>query len=310
VAAAGAVILLMAGVAAGAYFVASGGARAARLVIASTPPGAAVALEGRTLGRTPVEVSLPRGGHVLEIKGQHSSQSLSILVSGGERRTEHVTLPEAGAPGTLVVTTEPVGIPVTVDGVERGAAPLSLQVPPGHHVVMAANDFGRVTREVDVQAGGWVTVGLAVSGWIEVISPVPVRTTVSGRRVPDGETRFAVAPGAHRVQFENVEIGLRDSQDVVVEAGRTAQVTVTGTAGVLEITASMPNTAVSVDGRPAGRAPLTVSLALGPHDIRFVHAEGGELRYEVFVKMGTSYLHGDFGAAARPAPPRTAARRH
>jgi hypothetical protein len=309
VAAAGAVILLMAGVAAGAYYVKSGGTRAARLVIESSPPGARVVLEGNTLGRTPVEVSLPRGGHVFEIQGQHSSQSLSVVVGGGERRTEHVTLPEAGAPGTLVITTEPVGTPVKVDGVLRGSAPLSVQVAPGRHVVAASNEFGQASREIDVQTGAWVKVPLAVSGWIEVSSAVPVRTTVSGRPVRDGETRVGVAPGLHRVQFENSDIGLRDSQDVVVEAGRTVQVTVTGTAGVLEITASAANTTVWIDGKPAGRAPLTVSLALGPHDIRFVHAEGGELRYDVFVKMGSSYLHGDFGAATRPAPGRSTASR-
>jgi len=309
VAAAGLVITLMAGVAAGAYYVAVGGARSAHLLLESSPPGASVVLEGQTLGRTPVEVSLPRGGHVLEIQGQHSSQSLSVVLGAGERRTEHVTLPEAGSPGTLVITTEPVGIPVSVDGVARGTAPLSLPVPPGRHVVAAANEVGQASREVDVQSGAWVKVPLAVSGWVEVASPVPVRTTVSGSPVPDGETRFAVAPGRHRLQFVNEDIGLRDSQDVVVEAGRTTQVTVTGTAGVLEITSNAANTTVWIDGTPAGRTPLTVTLALGRHDIRFAHAAYGELRYDVFVKMGSSFLHGDFGRTGRPAPARTPARR-
>jgi hypothetical protein len=307
--AAGLVIVLMAGVAAGTYYVATGGARSAHLLLESRPPCAVVVLEGKTLGRTPVEVSLPRGGHVLEIQGQHSSQSLSVVLGAGEHRTEQVTLPEAGPPGTLVITTEPVGIPVSVDGVRRGTAPLSLPVPPGRHVVMAANEFGQASREVDVQTGAWVKVPLAVSGWLEVKSPVPVRTTVSGRPVPDGETRFAVAPGRHRVQFVNDDIGLRDTQDVVVEAGRTTRVTVTGTAGVLEITSNAVNTTVWIDGMPAGRTPLTVTLALGRHDIRFAHPGYGELRYDVFVKMGSSFLHGDFGATPRPAPARTPARR-
>jgi hypothetical protein len=307
---AGVGILLMAGVAAGAYFVASGRGRPARLVIESDPPGASIVLEGRTLGRTPAEVSLPRGGHVLEVQGRHSSQLLPIVLSAGEHRTERVTLAEAGPPGTLVITTEPPGVPVSVDGVPRGVAPLSLPLPPGHHVVAAANEAGRVRREIDVGTGVWVNVALAVSGWIDVVSPVPVRTTIAGRPMPQGVTRFAVAPGSHRVQFVNDEIGLRDSQDVVVEAGRSTEVVVAGTASVLAITSNVPNTTVWIDGRPAGRTPLTTPIALGRHEIRFVHAEHGELRYEVFAKTGSSALHGDFGTVPRPsAPARAAARR-
>jgi hypothetical protein len=306
---AGVAILLMAGVAAGTYYASSGAARTAHLVIESSPPGASVVFEGKTLGRTPVEVSLPRGGHVFEVQGQHSSQSLSVVVGGGERRTEHVTLPEAGPPAMLVITTEPVGIPVSVDGVPRGPAPLSLPVPPGRHVVSATNESAEARREVEVQSGAWVKVPLAVSGWIEVVSPVPVRTTVSGRAMPSGETRFAAAPGSHHVQFVNEDIGLRDSQDVVVEAGRTTQVTVAGVAGSVEITSTAANASVWIDGSLVGKAPLTATLALGRHEIRFVHAERGELRYEVFVKMGSSYLHGDFGRVENAAAPRAPARR-
>jgi hypothetical protein len=306
---AGVAILLMAGVAAGAYYMVSGGTRSAHLLVESSPPGASVVLEGTALGRTPVELTLPRGAHVLEIQGQHSSQSVPVVLRAGERRTEHVTLPEAGPPGTLVITTEPVGVAVSVDGVPRGTAPLSLPVPPGRHVVTAANEFGQARREAEVQSGGWLQVPLGVSGWIEVVSPVTVRTTISGTAVPDGATRFGAAPGRHRVEFVNEGIGLRDAQDVVVEAGRTTQVSVTGTSGVVEITSSAPNATVWVDGTSLGRAPLTVTLPLGRHEIKLVHAELGELRYEVFVKMGSSFLYGDFGAAPRQAPTRTPARR-
>ena len=76
------------------------------------------------------------------------------------------------------------------------------------------------------------------------------------------------------------------------------------------ITSNAANTAVSIDGTPAGRTPLTVTLPVGRHDIKFAHIEYGELRYDVFVKMGNSVLHGDFGTASRSAAPaRTPPRR-
>ena len=299
-------ILMTAGVVAGAHYLLIG-RRPARLAVESVPPGAAVSRDGQEIGRTPLEIELPRGGHYLHVQGRHSSQTLSLVLRAGEHRRERVELPEAGAPGTLVVLTEPPGVDVSIDGEARGDAPLTVSVVPGRHVVSARNEVARIEREISMEVGGKVELALPVSGWIEIVSPVPVRAFVSDRPVPEGVVRLAAPTGRFRVECVNEALGLRDVQEVIVEAGRTAQVVVAGATGWLDLTADVPDATVWIDGKPLGRVPLSsVSVPLGAHEIRFVHPKRGEVRYAIQVGMGSSRLHGTFGT---PPPPSSAYRR-
>jgi hypothetical protein len=288
-------IVLMSGVMAGGYYLVLG-RRPAQLVVESVPPGVAVLRDGQEVGRTPLTLSLPRGGHYFELRGAYSSQALSVLLHAGEQRRERVELPEAGTPGTLVVLTEPPGVPVRIDEQVRGEAPLTVNIAPGRHIVSAANEVAMITREIVMDVGGKIDLALPVSGWIEIVSPVPVQTTVSDRPVPPGTSRIASATGRFRVECVNEVLGLRDVQDVLVEAGRTTQVAVAGTSGLLDITADVADAAVWIDGKLVGRVPLnSVAVPLGPHEIRFVHPKRGEVRYQVDVGMGANRLTGEFG---------------
>jgi hypothetical protein len=299
-------ILMTAGVVAGAHYLLIG-RRPARLAVESVPPGATVSRDGQEIGKTPLEIELPRGGHYLHVQGRHSSQTLSLVLRAGEHRRERVELPEAGTPGTLVVLTEPPGADVSIDGEARGDAPLTVSVVPGRHVVSARNEVARIEREISMEAGGKVELALPVSGWVEIVSPVPVRAFVSDRPVPEGVVRMAAPTGRFRVECVNEALGLRDVQEVIVEAGRTAQVVVAGTTGWLDLTADVPDAAVWIDGTPVGRVPLgSLAVPLGPHEVRFVHPKRGEVRYSIQVGMGTSRLHGTFGT---PPPPSSAYRR-
>ena len=298
-----AVALLTAAAVAGGYYLLAGMGPPGRLRLESAPVGAAVLLEGRRLGRTPLSVQLPPGLHYVQVQGQYSSYTLAVQIrSRGEVR-ERVSLPEAGTAATLVVRTEPAGLMVTVDGQARGNSPLTLDaVPPGRHQIAAADEVSKVEREVVLAPAGRVDVTLAVSGWIAVESPLPVRTLVDGRPV-GAKGPIGAAPGRHRVEFVNEGLGLRDAQDVIVEAGRTTSVVVSGTTGGLDVTADIPAD-VFIDGQPAGRTPLVnLALPLGKHEVRFSNPRLGDVRYEIAIRPGTNSLHGTFGAAPAQRPP-------
>jgi hypothetical protein len=305
------VLVVGGGAAAAGYYVMSGAGRPGQLHLESVPPGGTVRVEGKRVGTTPLEVSLAPGLNFVEVSGAHSSYTLAVTVEPGGRHAERVKLPEAGAPGTVVVRTSPEGVPVSVNGKERGVGPLELQLVPGRHVVTAANGTARIERDVQVPAAGRVEVSLPVFGWLEVASPIAVEAAIGGRRLVADGSRYPVPPGRHRVEFSNAALRFRESQEVVVEAGEVARVALTSAGGTLEASSDQPAD-VFVDGARVGRTPLSgVAVPLGRHEVRFVHPSLGEVGYEVFISTGSTQLHATFGAPtqARPVRAATAPRR-
>jgi hypothetical protein len=289
-------ILLTAGLVAGGYYIVKGADRPGRLRLESTPNGATVVREGRNLGTTPLVVDLPPGAHFLEIRGRYSTYTLAVSVRPRGEVHESVKLPEAAAPGELRVSTWPPGARVSIDGKERGLAPLTLRVPPGLHRISASNEVGSAEREVTVPTARATAVQLPISGWIDASSPVPVKMTISGR--PTGLGRVALPPGRYRVEFVNDEIAFHDLQEVVVEAGKAVAITPGGLTAMLDVTSDAPADVV-VDGRAVGRTPISnLSLPIGKHDVKFATDGVGEVRYEIVLAPGSNRLHGTVASAA------------
>jgi len=169
----------------------------ARLRIESQPPGAAVRLEGRAVGRTPLALEgLAAGGHQLELElAGHETWRQTVTAVAGETRAYEVALrPRATA--TATPSAEPVAGPTAAAGPppERDAAapaparsappppvatPTPVPMPPGAATaaapgggaplwpwtaaVAAALAFAAVLRIVRRRRAPPVTLG---SGWL------------------------------------------------------------------------------------------------------------------------------------------------
>ena len=84
---------------------------------------------------------------------------LVALTSGGTLAVGRIMMP-AAAPeslGTLSVQTNPAGATVVIDGQQRGATPLSLQLKPGRHVVELVTDGDVRSIPVMITPGGQVS---------------------------------------------------------------------------------------------------------------------------------------------------------
>jgi hypothetical protein len=160
------------GVAAGlavaaAGFAASPWLRDGVLVVTSTPPGAQITVDGKTIaGVTPLVVEGIRlsSGHRVEATSPgHRSASAEVGAEPGRlTRTLHLTLPFAL--GSLTVESVPSGAEVSVDGKPAGRTPVTvpdLRVDerhrvdltlPGHEidqvVVLPEKDGNRVVRKL------------------------------------------------------------------------------------------------------------------------------------------------------------------
>ena len=197
--------------------------------------------------------------------------------------------PQATAPtGNLVVTTNPSGVAMYVDGELRGSTPLTLALRAGSHVVELRGAGDPRSIPVMIAAGSQVDQYIELPKSVSAGGQLQVRTDPSGAAVSvDGVSRGTspvlvsdLSPGEHTVALTS-ELGTV-KQPVTVEAGLTAS---------LMVPLSAPQGA-PVSGWVAIAAPVALQLyekgqllgtnatdrimvSVGRHDIELVNEEIG-----------------------------------
>ena len=183
---------------------------------------------------------------------------LVALTSGGTLAVGRIMKPaaEPESLGTLSVQTNPAGATVVVDGQQRGATPLNLQLKPGRHVVELVTEGDVRTIPVMMTPGGQVSQFIEIARATSALGELQIRTEPAGAQVSvDGRplgrsplTAEGLTPGQHTVVLEN-ELG-PVTQRVTIEAGTTAS---------LVVPMSAPRNA-PVSGWIAVSAPIDVQL--------------------------------------------------
>jgi hypothetical protein len=135
--------------------------------------------------------------------------------------------------GYLDVQSDPGGAVIVVDGQERGAAPLVVEVEPGtpHRVELRKDKYETYTGDISAAAGDKTSL---TSELVPLPGSISVATSIAGASVKldydrEGVTPFVfdkVAPGEHVVEIANVKVGNRlytvgDPVQVEVSAGET-----------------------------------------------------------------------------------------
>ncbi len=273
------------------------------LTINSDPSGLQIMSGGVTRGKTPLTLSLPAGEHAFElVRTPSERQPLRATVAAGSTVVHHVKFEVAAAAapttGTLMVATEPARLRVLVDGVLRGAAPISLaDLPPGSHRVDVQSPTGVLTRTVDIVAGQtasvFVTANAAApptqaAGWLTVSSPVPVQLFEGGELIGTSDTaRLMLPAGKHVIALANQSLGFTDSKTVQVSAGGTTALKVDVPRVPLSLNA-LPWAQAWIDGASVGETPIGNHLVpIGSHEIVFRHPELGERRQTVLVTLSS-----------------------
>jgi hypothetical protein len=281
-----------------------GGASAAApslgtLVVQSNPAGVEVFVDGESRGMTPSRISLAAGPHILELRGRGVPREIPFDLKAGGQVSQYLEFADTPLTGLLVVYSQPAGAKVSVDGVARGVAPLTLEgLQPGDHEVLLQNETGSSRHVVKVLAG--TTASLVapvtaaappnegpVSGWISVKAPVTIEIREDGQLIGTTETdRVMMAAGRHVVEFVNQGLGYRETRTVQVVPGKVVGIAIDLPKGTLNLNAS-PWAEVWIDGRRVGETPIgNLEVSIGPHEILFRHPEFGEKRHAISVTAG------------------------
>jgi hypothetical protein len=216
---------------------------------------------------------------------------LIAVTSGGALAARHYLMPGSGPvdTGTLIVKTDPSGMPVVVDGKARGTTPLEASLTPGDHLVeLVVSETERRKIPVTITAGGQVSQFIELPKAAPVLGRLQVRSEPSGARVTvDGHvfgrapvTIESLTPGEHLVTLENELGSVKES--VTIEAGATATLVVpmstpqgAPVSGWIAVTAPA-DVQIFENGRLLGSSKSErIMVSVGRHELEMVNESLG-----------------------------------
>jgi hypothetical protein len=265
------------------------------LRVESDPNGATVTIDGRDRGTTPLLLALPSGRHAATVHLGDRRRTLTIEVATRETVVHHIELPQAATvtTGSLEIVGDSRAR-ISVDGVARGQAPLTLtDLTTGSHEIAVTDGETTYRSTVSVAAGGKTsfvvaatTTRASLSGWITARTRVPLQIVEQGRIVGTTEAdRILLPVGNHDLEFVNQGLGFRTTRRVTVTAGKATDVGLVLPQAALQVNA-IPWAEVWIDGTRIGETPLAnVQQTIGPHEVLFRHPQLGERKVTAIVTM-------------------------
>jgi hypothetical protein len=162
-----------------------------------------------------------------------AAAAVLIAAAAGVPAARRFAAPAASTTdGTLVMTTNPPGAKLFVDGVERGVTPLTITLKPGAHALEVRGDGAPRLMPITMTGGGQVSQYIELPKTVSSLGQLQVRSDPAGARVsvdgtPRGVSPLTVAeltPGEHAVVLESDHGSVK--QIVSIEAGLTASLMV------------------------------------------------------------------------------------
>ena len=181
--------------------------------IASEPAGAEVTVNGVERGRTPLEVSgVPRGRATVKFHlDGFEDETRELAINAGDHQTLQIAM--KGLPGTLHLTSVPVGARFYVNEASRGKGPVTLTgLKPGEYSVRAEMEgYGTQSKTVTIANGASLSEEFRLSnvmGRLEVrTSPVGAKVLFDGRQVGTTKSNDPEAEFSDVLAIENVSEG-------------------------------------------------------------------------------------------------------
>jgi hypothetical protein len=209
----------------------------------------------------------------------------------------------ASTSAPVTITSEPSGAPVTLDGAERGATPLTVEMAAGAHTLQVGTGSMVRTQPLDVRGGvaatvhielptGVGTVSRATTGGLQVVTEPPgAEVTVDGQA--RGVSPLSISnlvPGQHVVMVTRA--GNAVQRSVNVDAGTTASLVISMTTGGIAsgwLTIASPVPAqIFENGTLLGSTDTPrILLPVGAHDLEVVNnALGFRERRSIQIASG------------------------
>ena len=210
------------------------------------------------------------------------------------RTSSEIPVRVAPPRGRLVISSQPVGADIIINGRSHGRTPRTIGVAPGEYALVLRRGEAQVRQTVVVAGGATVSVvapfqpSSVAAGWLSVASKVDLDIFERGLLVGSSRTpRILLEAGPHTLEFVNEETAFRASQEVRIQSGTAERIDIALPVSSIHVNA-VPWAEVWIDGTLVGQTPLgNHPIAIGPHRIVFRHPLLGERAFETVVKAGT-----------------------
>lgn len=250
------------------------------LTIRSDPAGADVLINGKAVGRTPVErIELAAGIHEINIAAErYKPADHTVEIEGMEKRQTLEIRLQPGW-GTLLVASVPDAASVMINKTLAGTTPYRGEIMEGHHkVVIRKEGWKSASFEVDVKASALTRLPLVrlkkLDGIIELkTQPSGALVTVNGEFRGRSPIRLEVeSERAHDLRLTKPGYGnVTKTVSVKPGASRSIDLKLEAKYGTLFITARPSGARLKVDGKALGRAVRRLRLPATPHKIEISH---------------------------------------
>lgn len=272
--------------------------KAIRCDFTSEPEGATVLIDGLRRGAAPLTLYdlLPGRHHVrFELPNYEGVDGFMSLREGGAAQKNAVLRP---VKGLLLVTSEPAGCDLTLDGISLGKTPrLVTTLDAKETYRLQLQKPGYQPRQVEVKFNGRVPLvkheTLTVdSGTIEITSePAGAEVMVNGivrgktpltvREVPKGQATVSLKKNGFEDTVRELSMVAGETQTLFIQ--------LTGIPGTMTLSSVPEGARFYVDDQPEGKGPVTLKgLKPGTYNIRCELAGYATMTKEIVIDNGGS----------------------
>ncbi|MEG2076986.1 MAG: PEGA domain-containing protein, partial [Victivallaceae bacterium] len=179
-----------------------------KLQINSSPAGAYIFIDGKSVGVTPYETDLKSGRYRVKVSRDGYGDKEAVLEVKTEKLTDLTEMPVE-----VNIATEPTGADIIINEKNYGKAPLKVALIPGKYNLLASKDgFAAVKQVVELAPGHKLDLELNLKNYLGSIemeaTPAGVELYVDGKKYKELDrnkklTISDLGPGLHRLEFRH-----------------------------------------------------------------------------------------------------------
>jgi serine/threonine protein kinase len=251
------------------------------VTLTSKPEGATVKINGKEVGRTPLNsYPLSKGRYVLELSAAgYQSRSIDLEINEGSLNNLGL-IPLVHELGRLLVKSDPANLPIEVVNSEQkssfGTTPMTLDnLPVGDYTVrIKRSGWPDYVQQVTVQPNALAAVEHTFKG-----VSVTLKSDPAGATIYVGPTELGKTPLTIELPPEPVELVSRIgalapvAHEVVPDPNGGSVVEFKHEYGILSVTSDRGDSELSIGGVNLGKLPIEAIMPPGQHQL-VVRASG------------------------------------
>lgn len=243
--------------------------------ISSDPPGAQILIDGGVQGTTPTNLDLEIGVHRLQFVKDGYREVTKELYVTKDNVERAVRMRLVRKYGTLLITSEPSGAILYIDGEVKGNTPYKGDLFAGFHTLTLKKEtYDDHVRFVEITDNQPLEIHVSLERTMIPVTfltePLGASVVVEGKEIGVTPTDYALTIGEYEVVFK--KSGYRDFKRKFTVSGEKKneqfKATLQMRRGDMFIKSIPPKASVHVDGNFVGESPVKISdLQEGKHVI-------------------------------------------